>query len=152
MFAHTTSIAGKWLRWTKDITAMTLSLVTVEVSTQEEKLLPVFTLETNDLCLGSDPTVTEETGKKKKISSLVFASFRPNLVAVKVAVCSNVNPLCCRGLGLVRWKGKAARWALKGESLLWNFDWMKCQKHSLAARHSMKEHWKWINYITVMHL
>lgn len=53
--------------------------------------------------------------------------------------CSNVNPLRCGGLGLVRWKGKAARWALKGKSLLGNFDWMRCQKHSLAAKHSMKE-------------
>lgn len=68
MFAHTTSIAGKWLCWTKDIIAMAPSLMMVEVSTQEEQLLPVFALETNDPCLGSDPRVTEETGKKILLS------------------------------------------------------------------------------------
>jgi len=71
----------------------------VEVSTQQEQLLPVFALETNDPHLGSDLTVTEETGKK---SSLAFVSFKPNLASIKVAVCSNVNPLCCRRLGLVK--------------------------------------------------
>lgn len=43
---------------------MALSLTTVGVSTQEEQLLPAFALGTNDPCLGSDPTVIEEIGKK----------------------------------------------------------------------------------------
>lgn len=59
-FAHTTSIARKWLCWTKDIIAMTSSLMTVEVSTQEEQLLPAFALETNDPCFGSDATVMKK--------------------------------------------------------------------------------------------
>lgn len=43
---------------------MTLSLVTVEESTQEEQLLPAFALETNDLWFGSDATVMKKQEKK----------------------------------------------------------------------------------------
>lgn len=121
MFAHTTSIAGKWLRWTKDITAMTLSLVTVEVSTQEEKLLPVFTLETNDLCLGSDPTVTEETGKKKKNILLSFCKLQ-----TKSGGCKSCGLLKCespvlQGAGFSEVEGKSCKMGSEGWKSIMKF-------------------------------
>ena len=98
----------------------------------------------------SDPTVTEETGEKKILHS-ICGLWTKSGVCKSRCLLKHESP-ALQGAGFSEVEGKSYKWALKGESLWWNFDWMRCQKHSLAAKHSMKEHWKLINYITVMHL
>lgn len=71
-------------------------------------------IHTNNLCLVCDPTVTGETRKKP----LSFCRLQ-----TKPGVCKSCHLLKCEFpvlwvLGLGMWKGKAARWARKGESLL----------------------------------
>lgn len=92
----------------------------------------VFALETNDPCLGSEPMLTEKKTKTGKRSSFIVVGFW-----TKSGVCQTRFLLKWEfpaSLGLVKWKGKAARWGPKSKIYNEIFVWMKCQKRGLAVK------------------